>query len=70
MLIYEILLNDEETITLNKLDRYNVEHHGTHLSVPKLKPLKHIYPDDEDELLEITKEISKADDIKVRGKGW
>ena len=69
MLIYEILLNDEETITLNKLDRYNVERHGTHLSVPKLKPLK-VYPDDEDELLEITKEISKPDDIKVRGKGW
>ena len=75
MLIYEILLNekeehDGETITLNKLAHFQrVNYPNEPLSVPKVKPIKHVIPEDL-EIEEITREISKADDIKTRGKGW
>lgn len=75
MLIYEILLdetkeNDGETITLNKLSQYQRTFYpGEPMTIPKLKPIKHIFPDDLDEIDAINREISKADDIQ-RGKGW
>ena len=74
MLIYEILLNekeehDGETITLNKLAHFQrVNYPNEPLTVPRIKPHKIEFEDDD--LDAITKEISKADDIKVRGKGW
>lgn len=79
MLIYEILLDEgikngeviqENLTTLNKLAQFQrTLYPDNPMAVPKLKPIKHTFPDDLDEIDAINREISKPDDIK-RGKGW
>jgi hypothetical protein len=82
MLIYEILLDEgtehgvvvaEKCTLLNKLAEKQREWHPDkpNLSVPKLKPIKDILPDYIEEVdPELVMEMNKADDIKIRGKGW
>ena len=82
MLIYEILLGEnegdiiipEKLVTLNKLAEYQMANHPDKpfLSVPRIKRIEFDIEADIDEagLDAISREISKADDIQVRGKGW
>ena len=82
MLIYEILLGEnegdiiipEKLVTLNKLAEYQRINHPDKpfLSVPRIKShnIDIGAEIDEVELDAINREISKADDIKTRGKGW
>ena len=71
ILLDEILENDGETITLNRLAQYQKRHYPNEpLSIPKLHPVKQALPDDLVEIDAVNREISKGDDVKVRGKGW